>query len=63
MGAVRVGFVINGKFIVAHTFYNANNLTTVYMQTANLTNRYEIETTGTISGSMQHYNKYVLQYN
>ena len=36
MGAVRVGFVIDGKFITAHTFLNANNLSTVYMQTANL---------------------------
>jgi len=51
MGAVRVGFVIDGSFIVAHTFKNANNLTTVYMQTANLPIRYEIETTGTISGA------------
>jgi alkyl hydroperoxide reductase subunit AhpC len=39
MGSVRVGFVIDGKFIVAHTFYNANDLSTVYMQTANLTNK------------------------
>jgi len=51
MGAVRVGFVIDGKFITAHTFLNANNLSTVYMQTANLPIRYEIETTGTISGA------------
>lgn len=51
MGAVRCGFVIDGKFIVAHTFLNANSLTTVYMQTANLPIRYEIETTGTISGA------------
>jgi len=51
MGAVRVGFVIDGKFITAHTFLNANDLTTVYMQTANLPIRYEIETTGTISGA------------
>jgi len=51
MGSVRVGFVIDGKFIVAHTFLNANNLDTVYMQTANLPIRYEIETTGTISGA------------
>jgi len=51
MGAVRVGFVIDGKFITAHTFYNANDLTTVYMQTASLPIRYEIETTGTISGN------------
>jgi len=51
MGAVRVGFVIDGKFITAHTFLNANVLDTVYMQTANLPIRYEIETTGTISGA------------
>jgi hypothetical protein len=51
MGAVRVGFVIDGSFIVAHTFKNANSLSTVYMQTANLPIRYEIETTGTISGA------------
>ena len=51
MGSVRVGFVIDGKFITAHTFYNANDLDTVYMQTANLPIRYEIETTGTISGA------------
>ena len=42
MGAVRVGFVIDGKFMTAHTFLNANDLTTVYMQTANLPIRYEI---------------------
>jgi len=51
VGAVRVGFVIDGKFIVAHTFKNANNLTTVYMQTLNLPIRYEIEATGTLSGN------------
>jgi hypothetical protein len=51
MGAVRVGFVIDGKFITAHTFLNANNLDTVYMQTANLPIRYEIETTDTIGGT------------
>lgn len=49
VGAVRVGFVIDGKFITAHTFYNANDLTTVYMQTANLPIRFEIERTGTLS--------------
>jgi hypothetical protein len=49
VGAVRVGFVINGQLITAHTFYNANNLTTVYMQTANLPIRYEIERAGTLT--------------
>ena len=51
MGSVRVGFVIDGKFITAHTFLNANNLDTVYMQTANLPIRYEIETTDTIGSA------------
>jgi hypothetical protein len=49
VGSVRVGFVINGQLITAHTFYNANSLTTVYMQTANLPIRYEIERDGTLS--------------
>ena len=49
MGAVRVGFVIDGKFITAHTFLNANSLSTVYMQTANLPIRYEIETGATLA--------------
>ena len=49
VGAVRVGFVIDGKFITAHTFYNANSLTTVYMQTANLPIRYEIEVTSALA--------------
>lgn len=49
VGSVRVGFVINGQLITAHTFNNANSLTTVYMQTANLPIRYEIERTGTLA--------------
>ena len=49
MGSVRVGFVIDGKFIVAHTFKNANDLSTVYMQTANLPIRYEIQTASTLA--------------
>ena len=49
VGSVRVGFVINGQLITAHTFNNANSLTTVYMQTANLPIRYEIETAATLT--------------
>jgi hypothetical protein len=56
VGSVRVGFVINGQLITAHTFLNANNLTTVYMQTANLPIRYEIERAGTLTAGT-----YVLQ--
>lgn len=45
VGSVRCGFVINGKFIVCHTFNHANVATSVYMTTAILPVRYEIENT------------------
>lgn len=50
VGSVRVGFIIDGQFIVAHVFHNANALSEVYMQTAILPVRYEIEALGTLSG-------------
>ncbi len=43
VGSVRVGFVINGQYIVCHTFNNANFQTSVYMSTAILPVRYEIK--------------------
>lgn len=46
VGSVRCGFVINGQFIICHTFNNANDLNKVYMTTAILPVRYEIENTG-----------------
>lgn len=46
VGSVRCGFVINGQFIVCHTFNNANDIDKVYMTTAILPMRYEIENTG-----------------
>lgn len=49
VGSVRCGFVINGQFILCHTFNNANDLDKVYMTTAILPVRYEIENTGTTS--------------
>lgn len=51
VGSVRTGFVINGKFIVCHTFNHANVLALVYMTTAILPIRYEIENTGATDGS------------
>ena len=52
VGSVRCGFVIDGKFIVCHTFHNANVVSAVYMTTPNLPLRMEIENTGiTASGS------------
>jgi hypothetical protein len=52
VGSVRCGFVINGEYIVCHTFTNANEITAVYMTTAILPVRYEItNVTGTGSSS------------
>lgn len=45
VGSVRCGFVIGGKFYVCHTFNNANEIDKVYMTTAILPVRYEIENT------------------
>lgn len=55
VGSVRCGFVINGKFVVCHTFHHANAIASVYMTTAILPIRYEIENTaGTAStGSLK----------
>lgn len=51
VGSVRIGFVINGKFIVCHTFHHANNLALVYITTAILPIRYEITNTDATDGS------------
>ena len=51
VGCVRLGFVIDGKFIHCHTFYHSNLVTTTYITTASLPCRYEIKNTGTTSGS------------
>jgi hypothetical protein len=53
VGNVRAGFVINGVFIVCHTFQHANQPgnTTVYMTTATLNPRYEITNTSATAGA------------
>lgn len=54
VGSVRCGFVINGEFIVCHTFENANQIATVYMTTAVLPVRYEITSvTSAVAASMR----------
>ena len=45
-GTVRIGFVIDGTFIVCHRFNHANLITTTYITTASLPLRYEITNTG-----------------
>jgi hypothetical protein len=47
VGSVRIGFVINGYFIIAHQFDHANLIDSTYITTATLPIRYEIENLGT----------------
>jgi hypothetical protein len=52
VGSVRCGFIINGAYIVCHTFNTANVYgSSVYMTTATLNVRYEITNTGTTSAT------------
>lgn len=45
VGDVRVGFIVDGRPVLAHTFHNDNLRTTTYMTTAILPLRMEIENT------------------
>jgi hypothetical protein len=51
LGSVRMGFVINGVFILCHTFHHANIIDSTYITTACLPVRYEIANTAATSGS------------
>jgi hypothetical protein len=51
VGSVRLGFAIDGVFIIAHQFNHANRIDRVYITTASLPCRYEIENTGTTNSS------------
>jgi len=51
VGSVRMGFVIDGQFILCHTFHHANIITSTYITTASLPLRYEIFNTAGTSGA------------
>ena len=53
VGTVRMGFVIDGAYIICHKFHHANQSgnTKVYMTTATLPIRYEITNTGATTGN------------
>jgi len=51
VGRVRCGFVHNGETIIAHEFYNDNNLSTVYITNPNLPVRCEVLNTGPSLGA------------
>lgn len=53
VGSVRCGFIINGEYIVCHTFNTANTYgTTVYMTTAILPVRYEIVSASAVDATL-----------
>ena len=51
VGRVRVGFVIDGHPVVCHTFNASNESPTVYMASANLPVRYELESGPDVTGT------------
>lgn len=51
LGTVRLGFVIDGVFVLCHCFHHANLVTSTYITTASLPLRYEIENTGTTASN------------
>jgi hypothetical protein len=51
LGTVRIGFVVDGKFIHCHSFHHANLINTTYITTASLPLRYEIANTGITTSS------------
>lgn len=50
-GSVRAGFMIDGKYIHAHSFHHANKIDSTYITTASLPLRYEITNTGITTSS------------
>ena len=51
VGSAKIGFAINGQFITVHQFNHANLINSVYMTTATLPVRYEIENTASTASS------------
>lgn len=45
LGSVRMGFIIDGRFIPCHIFHHANRIASTYISTGSLPLRYEIENT------------------
>lgn len=50
-GTVRAGFMIDGKYIHAHSFHHANKIESTYITTGSLPLRYEISNTGITTSS------------
>jgi hypothetical protein len=53
VGSVRMGFIIDGEFILCHQFNHANVINSVFITSANLPPRYEIISTGNITKTLK----------
>jgi hypothetical protein len=53
VGSVRCGFIINGQYILCHTFHHTNIITSTYIRTACLPVRYEIIGTNGVTGTLK----------
>lgn len=51
VGSVRTGFIIDGQYILCHTFHHANIIPSTYITTASLPLRYEIKNTAQTSSN------------
>lgn len=51
LGSVRMGFIIDGRFIPCHVFHHANQIASTYISTGSLPLRYEIENTATTASN------------
>jgi hypothetical protein len=51
LGSVRTGFIIDGQFVLCHTFHHANILQSTYITTASLPLRYEIKNKDVVSSN------------
>jgi hypothetical protein len=57
VGNVRAGFILNGQYVVAHTFQHANIVPYAYITTASLPIRYEIQTVGASAPATSNLNQ------
>jgi hypothetical protein len=53
VGTASIGVVVDGCYLPAHTFYNANVRASVYMSTPCLPVTWEIESDGTATGTLE----------
>ena len=53
VGRCRIGFVINGLIYYVHQFVHSNLIANVYISNPNLPLRWEIQATGTVTGTPQ----------